>query len=95
MFIGIEREQIVRYSFLLSIPAILGAATIEPLLEQDQSRTENMHIIGIESYVIGTVISAIVGYVSIRILVRLIIRVKFYIFAFYCFTIGMTTYFLL
>jgi undecaprenyl-diphosphatase len=30
MFTGVEREQLVRYSFLLSIPAILGAVTIMP-----------------------------------------------------------------
>ena len=34
MFVGIEREQLVRYSFLLSIPAILGAVTIDALLTQ-------------------------------------------------------------
>lgn len=95
MFMGLEREQLVRYSFLLSIPAILGAAIIDPILEEDQSIVENIRLIGIESYVIGTVISAIVGYASIRILVRLVIRGKFYIFAFYCFAIGMTTFFLL
>ena len=92
---GLEREQLVRYSFLLSIPAILGAAIIDPILEEDQSIVENIRLIGIESYVIGTVVSAIVGYASIRILVRLVIRGKFYIFAFYCFAIGMTTFFLL
>lgn len=92
---GLEREQLVRYSFLESIPAILRAAIIDPILEEDQSIVENIRLIGIESYVIGTVISAIVGYASIRILVRLVIRGKFYIFAFYCFAIGMTTFFLL
>jgi undecaprenyl-diphosphatase len=95
MFTGIEREQLVRYSFLLSLPAILGAATIDPLLEQDRSRAENIHLIGIESYAIGAAVSAIVGYASIRILIRLVIRGKFYIFAFYCFAIGIATFFLL
>jgi undecaprenyl-diphosphatase len=95
MFIGIEREQLVRYSFLLSLPAILGAATIDALLAQDPRGTEDTHFISIESYVIGTTISAIVGYASIRILVGLVIRGKFYIFAFYCFAIGIATFFLL
>ena len=79
MFTGIEREQLVRYSFLLSLPAILGAATIDVLLAQDLRRTEDIHFIGIESYAIGAAISAIVGYVSIRILVGLVISGKFYI----------------
>ena len=95
MFTGIDREQLVRYSFLLSIPAILGAATIDALSAQDLRRAEDIHFIGIESYVIGAAISAIVGYTSIRILVRLVFRGKFYIFAFYCFAIGIATFFLL
>jgi undecaprenyl-diphosphatase len=65
MFTGIEREQLVRYSFLLSLPAILGAATIDVLLAQDLRRAEDIHFIGIESYAIGAAISAIVGYASI------------------------------
>ena len=92
MFRGVEREQLVRYSFLLSIPAILGAATIDALMAQDQREAvaeEGMHI-GIESYVTGAVVSAIVGYLSIRIMIRLAIGGKFYIFAFYCFAIGIS-----
>jgi undecaprenyl-diphosphatase len=96
MFTGVEREQLVRYSFLLSIPAILGAATINAFLAQDTTEAvEGLYFIGIESYVIGTAISAIVGYISIRILIRLVIGGKFYIFAFYCFAIGTATFFLL
>jgi undecaprenyl-diphosphatase len=96
MFAGVEREQLVRYSFLLSIPAILGAATIDAVLAQDISEAaEDIRLIGIESYVIGVAISAIVGYLSIRILIRLVISGKFYVFAFYCFAIGISTFFLL
>lgn len=96
MFSGVEREQLVRYSFLLSIPAILGAATIDAVLAQDtREAAEDIHLIGIESYAIGAAISGIVGYVSIRILIRLVIGGKFYIFAFYCFAIGVSTFFLL
>jgi undecaprenyl-diphosphatase len=95
MFRGVEREQLVRYSFLLSIPAILGAAAIDAILTQEQRRAEDIHSIGIESYAIGASISAIVGYASIRILIRLVTRGKFYIFAFYCLAIGVATFFLL
>jgi undecaprenyl-diphosphatase len=79
----------------LRIPAILGAATIDVILTQDQRRAEEIHSIGIESYAIGASISAIVGYASIRILIRLVTRGKFYIFAFSCFTIEIATFFLL
>jgi undecaprenyl-diphosphatase len=90
-----EREQLVRYSFLLSIPAIIGAATIDPILEQDRTGVENIHLMGIESYVVGALISAIIGYAYIHILIKMVMRGKFYIFAFYCFVIGIATFFLL
>jgi undecaprenyl-diphosphatase len=96
MFAGVEREQLLRYSFLLSIPTILGAATIEGLLTQDSARiVEDMSVVSIESYLIGGAISAIVGYASIRILLGLVMAGKFYIFAFYSFAIGIATFFLL
>lgn len=94
MFRGVEREQLVRYSFLLSVPAILGAVLVDVLSAEEQQRAE-LYSIGIESYIAGAAISAIVGYASIRVLVRLVIRGKFYFFAFYCFAIGIATFFLL
>lgn len=94
MFRGVEREQLVRYSFLLSIPAILGAAIIDAISADEQQRAE-LSSIGIEAYIVGAAISAIVGYVSIRVLIRLVLGGKFYIFAFYCFVIGVATLFLL
>ena len=93
IFAGVEGEQLVRYSFLLSILAILRVATIDAFLAQDTR--EDVHLIGIESYAIGAAISGIVGYMSIRILISLVIVGKFYIFAFYCFAIGVSTFFLL
>jgi undecaprenyl pyrophosphate phosphatase UppP len=54
MFAGIEREQLVRDSFLLSIPAIIGAVVIDAVWAQDtQEAPENIPVIGIESYALG------------------------------------------
>lgn len=94
MFRGVEREQLVRYSFLLSIPAIIGAVVVDIISAEEQQRAE-LYSIGIESYITGAAISAIVGYASIRALIKLVIGGKFYLFAFYCFAIGIATFFLL
>ena len=94
LFRGVEREQLVRYSFLLSIPAILGAAAID-VVAMDEQQKAQLASIGVESYIAGTVVSAAVGYASIRILIKLVIKGKFYLFAFYCFAIGVATLFLL
>jgi len=59
-----------------------------------QERAE-LYSIGIESCIVGAAISAAVGYASIRVLIRLVVRGKFYLFAFYCFAIGIATFFLL
>jgi undecaprenyl-diphosphatase len=93
MFKEVEREKLVRY-LLLSILTILGATAIDAILTQDRG-AEGRLSFGIESYVMGASISEIVGYVSIPILIRLVIRGKFYIFAFYCFAIGIATFLLL
>lgn len=74
---------------MLSIPAILGGSNYRCPFGTRSERSRR------ESYAIGAAISAIVGYASIRILVGLVIRGKFYIFAFYCFAIGIATFFLL
>jgi undecaprenyl-diphosphatase len=94
LFRGVEREQLVRYSFLLSIPAILGAAAID-VVAMDEQQKAQLASIGAESYIAGTVVSAAVGYASIRILIKLVIKGKFYLFAFYCFAIGVATLLLL
>lgn len=94
LFRGVEREQLVRYSFLLSIPAILGAAAID-VVAMDEQQKAQLASIGAESYIAGTVVSATVGYASIRILIKLVIKGKFYLFAFYCFAIGVATLLLL
>lgn len=94
LFRGVEREQLVRYSFLLSIPAILGAAAVD-VLAMDEQQKAQLASIGAESYIAGTVASAAVGYASIRILIKLVIKGKFYLFAFYCFAIGVATLLLL
>jgi undecaprenyl-diphosphatase len=94
LFRGVEREQLVRYSFLLSIPAILGAAAID-VVAMDEQQKAQLASIDVESYIAGAVVSAAVGYASIRMLIKLVIKGKFYLFAFYCFAIGVATLLLL
>jgi undecaprenyl-diphosphatase len=47
------------------------------------------------SYVIGILVSAIVGFISIKFLIHVINNESFYLFSFYCFAIGLVSYFLL
>jgi len=87
MFRRIERSELVTFSFLLSIPAILGAGLYD-LAFMDTSSLTEIATMSIESYLLGALSAAAVGYVSIKFLIKIINRGEFYLFSFYCFLIG-------
>jgi undecaprenyl-diphosphatase len=84
MFSGIKKEKVAEFSFLLSIPAIGGAAILEipGFLKLIPEKSI------IFTYLIGTIISAIVGYFSIALLISIIKRGKFFYFGVYCILLG-------
>lgn len=83
LFLGFERELAARYSFLLSIPAILGAAII-----QVKDISAGMDLLG-ASMIAGFVASAVSGYIAIKFLLKLIRERDLYVFAYYCFALGL------
>ena len=87
MFRHIERSELITYSFLLSIPAILGAGFYDLVFADNLSQVE-IYQIPLESYIIGTLSAAAVGYASIKFLISIINKGEFYLFSFYCFLIG-------
>jgi len=87
MFRHIERSELITYSFLLSIPAIIGAGFYDLVFADNFSQVE-IYQISLESYIIGTLSAAAVGYVSIKFLIRIINKGEFYLFSFYCFLLG-------
>ncbi len=85
MFMGVSKEKAAEYSFLLSIPAIGGAAILElpNFMKLAPSSTVMM------TYLIGTLISAIVGYLSIAFLISVIRKGRFFYFGLYCIALGL------
>ena len=81
---GLDRKFAVKYSFILSIPAILGAAVLE--VKDVIAEPIEMGQIGI--YAVGTVFAAVVGYVCIKTMLVIVRNKKFKYFAYYCFTVG-------
>ena len=77
LFLGWERKKAARFSFLLSIPAILGASFFQ--LQKPTVSAQPWGII-----IIGVFIAALTGYFSLAFLVKIINRGKFYLFSFYC-----------
>jgi undecaprenyl-diphosphatase len=84
LFEGLEREFAARYSFLLSIPAILGALLVQ---------VKDIAVIDISAGVIiaGFVSSVIFGYLSVRLLMKMIKGWSLNIFAYYCWIVGILT----
>lgn len=86
-FVGFERKFAVRFSFLLSIPAILGANilsikdAVEAGIDWSQAPV----------YLAGVAVSAIVGYACIRLLKMIADKGKFGFFAYYCWFAGLVT----
>ncbi len=83
-FCGFERKFAVKYSFILSIPAILGAAVLEIKDLAQESITGTM----VGTYAAGMIAAAIFGYISIRIVGRVVLSKKMRYFAYYCFGAG-------
>lgn len=83
LFLGLERENAVRYSFLLSIPAILGATLF-------QARDAALHraLDDVAAYAVGTVAAIVVGYVALRFIVLLVKRGGLHHFSYYCWIVG-------
>lgn len=81
---GFDRKFAVKYSFIMSMPAILGAMILEL---KDIGGT---HLAGneIAAYILGMVVAAVVGFFAIRIMLNLVMNRYFKYFAFYCLGIG-------
>ena len=93
MLLGIEREKVARFSFIMSIPAILGAVVLKLSDVLAASAWKEQ----LTSYISGTVVAFISGYLAIIWLLNLVKKGKLQYFGYYCFIIafiGFTWYFL-
>jgi len=81
---GFTPELATRFSFLLSIPAILGAMVLEGKDVLTAASTFNDLI----PVAMGFFAAAISGYIAIRVLLTLLHRKKFNYFAYYCWGIA-------
>ena len=81
---GFDRKFAVKYSFIMSIPAILGAMVLQ--LKDIGSATIDKSQIGI--YGIGMLIAAVVGYICIKAMLMIVKKRKFTYFSIYCLIVG-------
>jgi len=82
LLFGLERDLAGRFSFLLSIPAIIGAL----LLQVDPGAVERVGLLPLAS---GLISSALVGLFALKILMGLVRKGALYYFAPYCWAVGL------
>ena len=83
---GVKRETVFKFSFLLSIPAIIGDLAVEVYLQ----RGSFSQGVGISSLnlVAGLVFAMVAGYLAIVLVKKLVLTKRFHYFAIYTFVLG-------
>ncbi len=88
LFSGLDRTTAARYSFLLSIPIILGASMVYPFVKLDLHEVVNYNWVAI---IAGTVVSGVVGYLCIKYFMKFISKFSLAFFGYYCIIMGIAT----
>ena len=88
LFAGLDRATSARYSFLLSIPIILGASMVYPFVKINVAEAVTYNWLAIS---VGTVVSGIVGYLCIKYFMKFISKFSLNIFGYYCVIMGVYT----
>jgi undecaprenyl-diphosphatase len=85
LFLGMDRKVASRYSFLLSIPAIFGALLL------GLGTPELQTTIPLSTIIAGSAVSALVGWIALVILLRVVERGQLHNIAPYCWLVGSGT----
>ncbi len=88
LFCGLDRTSAARFSFLLSIPIILGASMVYPIIKLDLSELLTYNWVEI---IVGTIVSGLVGYLCIKYFLKFVSNFSLNIFGIYCVITGIFT----
>lgn len=83
LFCGLKRDLAARFSFLLSVPAILGANIL-----QAYKARETLQSINAWPFLFGGLAALITGYVALRLLLRVVHKGRLFHFSYYCWAVG-------
>lgn len=84
VFLGFNKKLAVKYSFIMSVPAIIGQIIYKLIIAEGKGLTLSL----LPGYIIGMIIAGVVGFFAIKIMLKLILRKKYLGFAIYCGVIG-------
>jgi len=78
----VDKATAFKYSFLLSVPTVIGATVME-------SKELAVGNVDMTPLFLGAIISMIVGYASLKLFQKIVMSEKFHLFAYYCWTVGL------
>lgn len=85
ILLGLHRRWAVEFSFLIAIPAILGAAAIQLVKDFEVLSSGNLPI---SSVLTGSVVAGLVGIIALKLLIKTSRGAKLKYFAFYCYILA-------
>jgi undecaprenyl-diphosphatase len=85
LLLGIKRERAFKFSFLISIPAILGALGLTLYTQSNELTTVGL---GWTEVLAGMAVAMLVGYFALKLLWKILVKKKFHFFALYCWLLG-------
>lgn len=89
-FLGVRPEKAAEFSFIMVLPVILGGALLDAVKHIREPLPAETALSFLEMAV-GFGVAAIVGYVSVAAMVKLLNRDRFWLFGFYCLAAGTLT----
>lgn len=83
LLLGVDRELAARFSFVLSLPAILGALFLELHHAPAKAAAAPLPLL------VGGATAAISGYVALKLLLKIVKAGRMHLFAYYCWPLGL------
>lgn len=80
----IDKQTAFAYSFLLFIPAVIGAT----VLTAGEAQNLNAADVDYVAMALGMITTVIVGYISLRLLRAMVLKGRLHLFAYYCWAVG-------
>jgi undecaprenyl-diphosphatase len=82
---GLRRRWAVEFSFLIAIPAILGATAIKLVQDFEKIGSRDLPL---ASVIIGSAVATIVGIMALKLLIKAARGTSLKFFAFYCYILA-------
>ncbi|MEM1660028.1 MAG: undecaprenyl-diphosphate phosphatase [Candidatus Bathyarchaeia archaeon] len=87
LVMGVKREEAFRFTFLLSIPTIIGAFCITLLMDFSALSSTEVTYLEVAA---GAMVAMVTGYLSLKTLWKIVKRQRLHFFAFYCWILGLS-----